>query len=103
MEMKGYQAGISDFTGSDSVVFGISTDELDENRRFAEELELDFALLSDAGGEVARQYGGMMERFPTAANRVTYVVGKDGRIAYIGEGAEAMNPAGARDACLGLD
>ena len=44
-----------------------------------------------------------MERFPTAANRVTYVVGKDGRIAYIGEGAEAMNPAGAKDACLGLE
>ena len=36
MEMKGYQAGISDFTGSDSVVFGISTDVLDENKRFAE-------------------------------------------------------------------
>ena len=103
MEMKGYQAGISDFTDSDSIVFGISTDVLDENKRFAEELELDFALLSDVGGEVAKQYGGMMERFPTAANRVTFVVGKDGKVAYVGEGSEAMNPAGAKNACLGLE
>lgn len=103
MEMKSYQAGISDFTGSDSIVFGISTDKLEDNKRFAEELELDFALLSDDGGAVAKQYGGMMERFPTAANRVTYVIDKDGTIVYIGAGAEAMNPAGAKDACLGLD
>ncbi len=103
MEMEGYQAGISDFTDSDSVVFGISTDKLEDNSRFAAELELDFVLLSDAGGEVARQYGGMMENFPTAANRVTYVVGKDGRIAWVGKGAEAMDPAGAKNACLGLE
>lgn len=103
MEMKGYQAGISEFTGSDSVVFGISTDVLDDNKRFAAELELDFALLSDAGGTVAKQYGGMMERFPTAANRVTFVVGKDGKVAYVGEGADAMSPAGATSACQGLD
>ncbi len=103
MEMNRYQAGISDFTDSDSIVFGISTDVLDENKRFAEELELDFALLSDAGGAVAKQYGGMMERFPTAANRVTYVVGKDGRIAYIGEGSDAMDPVGAKTACQGLE
>ena len=103
MEMKGYQAGISDFVDSDSIVFGISTDELADNKRFAEELELDFALLSDAGGAVAKQYGGMMEQFPSAANRATYVVGKDGKVAFIAEGAEAMNPAGAKTACLGLE
>ena len=103
MEMKGYQAGISDFTGSDSIVFGISTDKLDDNKRFAEELELDFALLSDTDASVIDQYGGTMEQHAGLAKRVTYVVGKDGKVAYIGEGREAMNPAGAKDACLGLE
>lgn len=102
MEMKGYQAGISDFTGSDSIVFGISTDKLDDNKRFAEELELDFALLSDTDASVINQYGGTMEQYAGLAKRVTYVVGKDGKVAYIGEGAEAMNPAGAASACEGL-
>ncbi len=100
--MKGYQAGISDFTGRDSVVFGISTDKLEDNARFAEELELDFLLLSDVDAAVADQYGGTMKQYGGLARRVTYVVDKDGRIAYIGEGAEAMSPAGAKEACQGL-
>jgi len=42
--MTGYQAGISKFTDSDSVVFGISTDPLQRNKDFAESLKLEFAL-----------------------------------------------------------
>ena len=101
--MKGYQAGISDFTDSDSIVFGVSVDELDVNKKFATELELDFALLSDVGGTVTRQYGGMSERYPDFANRVTFVVGKDGKVAFVGEGDKAMNPVGAQAACRGLN
>ncbi len=103
MEMKGYQAGISEFAGSDSVVFGISADKLEDNKRFAEELELDFALLSDVDVAVINQYGGTMEQYAGLAKRVTYVVGKDGKVAYIGEGGEAMDPTGAQSACQGLE
>lgn len=103
MEMKGYQAGISDFVGSDSIVFGISADKLDDNKKFAEELELDFALLSDVDATVINQYGGTMEQYAGLAKRVTYVIGKDGNIAYIAEGREAMDPTGAKSACQGLE
>ena len=102
MEMKGYQAGISDFVGSDSIVFGISVDPLDVNKKFAADLELDFALLSDVDATVINQYGGTMEQYAGLAKRVTFVVGKDGKIAYIGEGSEAMDPTGAKSACQGL-
>ena len=103
MEMNRYQAGISDFTDSDSIVFGISADNLEDNRKFAAELELDFTLLSDVDARVINQYGGTMEQYAGLAKRVTYVVGKDGRIAYIAEGSDAMDPAGAKEACLGLE
>lgn len=103
MEMNRYQAGISDFTDSDSIVFGISADKLEDNRKFAAELELDFTLLSDVDARVINQYGGTMEQYAGLAKRVTYVVGKDGRIAYIAEGGDAMDPAGAKEACLSLD
>ena len=102
MEMKGYQAGISDFVDSDSIVFGISADKLEDNKKFAAELELDFALLSDVDAAVINQYGGTMEQYAGLAKRVTYVVGKDGKVAYIGEGGEAMDPTGAQSACQGL-
>ena len=103
MEMNRYQAGISDFVDSDSIVFGISADKLEENKKFAEELELDFALLSDVDATVIDQYGGTMEQYAGIAKRVTYVVGKDGKVAYIGEGREAMDPTGAKSACQGLE
>ncbi len=103
MEMNRYQAGISDFVDSDSVVFGISADKLEDNKRFAAELELGFALLSDVDATVINQYGGTMEQYAGIAKRVTYVVGKDGKIAYIAEGREAMDPTGAKSACQGLE
>ena len=49
------------------------------------------------------QYGGTREQYAGLAKRVTYVVGKDGRIAYIAEGGDAMDPAGAKAACQGLE
>ena len=103
MEMNRYQAGISDFTDSDSIVFGISADKLEDNEKFAADLELDFALLSDVDAKVINQYGGTMEQYAGLAKRMTYVVGKDGKIAYIAEGGEAMDPAGAKAACQGLE
>ena len=102
MEMNNYQAGIDDFTSSDSIVFGISVDKLEDNRKFAQELGLDFALLSDVGGTVGTAYDVMSERFQGFTDRVTFVIGKDGKIAFVGEGAEAMNPAGAQAACRSL-
>ena len=102
MQMNGYQAGISDFVDTDSIVFGISADTLEDNKKFAADLGLDFTLLSDVDAAVINQYGGTMEQYAGIARRVTYVVGKDGRIAYIGEGGEAMDPTGAMSACQGL-
>ena len=102
MQMNGYQAGISDFVDTDSIVFGISADKLEDNKKFAADLGLDFTLLSDVDAAVINQYGGTMEQYAGIARRVTYVVGKDGRIAYIAEGADAMDPTGAKSACQGL-
>ncbi len=40
-----------------AVVLGVSTDDVASHRRFQEEHQLPFDLLSDAGGQVAQQYG----------------------------------------------
>lgn len=99
--MKGYQADIQNFTGSNSVVFGISTDPLDTNKKFAESLSLEFAILSDEDGAVAKKYDVLMaER--NMASRATFVVGKDGKIAHIETGSAAIDPAGAANACSKL-
>lgn len=99
--MKGYQADIQTFTGAGSVVFGISTDPLDTNKKFAESLNLEFAILSDEAGAVAKKYDVLMaER--KMASRATFVVDKDGKIVHVETGSGAVDPAGAANACSKL-
>ena len=98
--MKGYQADIQTFTDSDSVVYGVSTDPLDTNKKFAESLSLEFAILSDEGGAVSKKFGVLNER--NMSNRTTFVIGKDGKIAHVESGSGAIDPAGAAAACSKL-
>lgn len=71
----------------DVTYFMASVDPLEENRRFAESEKADFPLLSDADKSVATKYGVLSPR--GMANRWTFYIDKDGRIAYIDR---AVNP-----------
>ncbi|WP_445359155.1 peroxiredoxin family protein [Microbulbifer sp. ANSA005] len=62
--------------------FMASTDDLDDNTRFAEESEADFPLLSDPTGETAKAYDVLIPVM-NIARRVTIYIGKDGRIKKI--------------------
>lgn len=100
--MKSYQAGIDKFTGMDTQVFGLSTDNTPSLKVFAEQTGASFPLLSDfSKREVAKKYGILMEG-PGIANRATFVVGMDGKIAFIQEGKEAVDPESATMACSRL-
>lgn len=77
---------------------GISTDTVETQKKFKEELKLPYPLLSDQGGAVAKQYGGTIP-VVGLANRATYVVGKDGRVKEIITGSDAIDPARAISAC----
>ncbi len=98
--MKGYQADIQTFAGTGSVVFGVSTDPLKTNTEFAKSLNLEFPILSDEGGAVSKKFGVLNERM--MANRTTFVIGKDGKIAHVESGGDAIDPAGAAAACSKL-
>ncbi len=64
-------------------------DTPETNKKFAEELGLDYPLLSDPGKEVARAYGVITGNQPYAS-RWTFYIGRDGRILYIDK---HVNPA----------
>ncbi|MBC7097509.1 peroxiredoxin [Candidatus Bipolaricaulota bacterium] len=68
-------------------VVGISVDSPFANRAFAEVNRLPFPLLSDFGGKVARQYGGVHEDFLgipgyTVAKRAVFVLDPGGMVNY---------------------
>ncbi len=62
--------------------FTASVDTPETNKKFAEELGLDYPVLSDPGKEVARAYG-VITGDKAYASRWTFYIGRDGKILYI--------------------
>ena len=79
----------SDLAAAGVVLLGISTDELESHRRFRQSLDLPFRLLSDADQTVCHAYD-VLGLFGMNTRRVTYVVGRDGRIAGVAKATVRM-------------
>ena len=79
-------------------MLGISLDSQERNRKFAQETGATFPLLCDTEKQVAKAYG-VLNFTHLFANRVTFVIDKDGIIRHIEEGSDAINPSGAAEAC----
>jgi peroxiredoxin Q/BCP len=62
--------------------FTASTDTPEDNKRFAESLNADYPILSDPGKQVAEAYG-VVHEGRQVAERWTFYIGKDGKIAFI--------------------
>ena len=61
--------------------FTASVDDAETNKKFAESLKLDYPILSDPNKETAKAYGVLNDR--GMANRWTYYIDKNGKIAHI--------------------
>lgn len=78
------------FDDLDTVVLGLSPDPVDKLKRFEEKQSLNFDLLADEGHKIADKYGvwglkKFMGREFDGIHRITFIVGKDGRLAHIME------------------
>ena len=82
-------------------MLGISVDDAEANRKFAQSLGATFPILSDPEKTTAKAYG-VLNFTHLFANRVTFVIDKDGVIQHIDKGSDAINPTGACGACTGL-
>jgi thioredoxin-dependent peroxiredoxin len=78
----------ADYEQAGAVVLGISPDPVAKIKTFADEYDLDFPLLADEDHAVAESYGVWVEksmygRTYWGAQRTTFVVGSDGRVAEV--------------------
>ncbi len=65
-------------------VFGVSVDDVESHAKFSKKYSLQFPLLADIGGEVAKQYDSLMKIGPVKmAKRHTFIIDPDGKIAKI--------------------
>ncbi len=69
----------AEFAAAGAQPIGISTDSMDQQRKFSQKTSIDFPLVSDQDGAVARAYG-VKRKYVTPVKRATFVIGSDGVI-----------------------
>lgn len=79
-------------------MIGISVDSREKNKKFAESLGVKFPILSDEDKKVSKAYDVLIPILRWA-NRVTFVIDKQGVIRQIIKGEEAIDPSGALHVC----
>ena len=94
--MSGFRDIAAKFADANAQVLGISTDDVDTQKKFAESLKLPFPLLADKDGSVSKAYGVFADGY---AQRVTFVIAGDGKIEKVLSGKDALDPSPALASC----
>lgn len=84
-----------------AAILGVSTQGEESHRKFTSKYKLNFPLLADTDGKVGRAYGtigggGLMSKLKAAAgmaDRVTFIVDEQGRIAHVIDKPDVANHA----------
>jgi thioredoxin-dependent peroxiredoxin len=100
-ELTAYTKDHGKFDDNNTLVVAISTDFIATLNHWSKELDANFPILSDHQRQIVKQYGVLNEPVGIA-NRTTFVVGMDGKIASITEDREAIDISGALAACSRL-
>lgn len=106
-----YRDRLSEFKGSDAQIVAISGDEPETLKMFRKEHGLGFTLLSDPDGSVARKFGVPVKQGGSikqtvdgqevtlnrgvTASRWTFVIDKEGKIAYVNSQVDAAKDSEA--------
>ncbi len=81
MEGKGFRDDYAKLQEKNTMVFGVSLDNEADNKAFAEKFEFPYPLLCDVGREIAMAYHAIQSKDDGYANRISYVIDEEGKIA----------------------
>jgi peroxiredoxin Q/BCP len=82
LETKRFQEKYEDIRAFGAELFGISTDSIEKQCRFAEQYKARFPMIGDADCSISRAYG-VLRGLGTADKRVTYVIDEAGLVAAV--------------------
>jgi peroxiredoxin Q/BCP len=87
-EACAFRDEFAQFKKKGAVVFGVSTDSVKTHDKFVEKFKLPFTLLADEDKKIVEAYGvwgekSFMGRKYLGTNRVTFLIGPDGKIRKI--------------------
>jgi peroxiredoxin Q/BCP len=81
LEAHLFSEHVGDYAKLGATVIGVSGDDIDTQKKFSkEECRSAFLVASDPGLKIAKQYDAALA--PGYANRTSYVIARDGTIAY---------------------
>jgi peroxiredoxin len=96
--MKAYQENLQKLEAANTQVLGVSMDSVPSNHAWAEQIGVNFPLLSDWGGDLTKKLGIYNPQYK-AARRTTLLIGEDGKIEQITTDREAVDPTNVVQAC----
>jgi peroxiredoxin Q/BCP len=77
------------FAALGATVVGVSNDDIDTLKRFSvEACRNKFAVAADAKAQIIRAYDAQFGWGTDMADRISYVIGKDGKIAFVHKGSD---------------
>jgi thioredoxin-dependent peroxiredoxin len=101
LEAHQFSVSIDKFASKNTRVVGVSTDDIETLKKFSTaDCQGKFSVASDASAKVAKDYDA---KLPVAnmAGRISYVISKDGRIAYVHDSGDAATHVPALLAAVG--
>ena len=91
MEGQGFRGDFKKFQQKDIQIFGVSLDNENDNKAFAEKFSFPYPLLCDVDREVALSYQAVSSKEDQYAARISYVIGEDGKILESIENVDTTN------------
>ncbi len=88
-EACGLRDRMADLKKDGVEVIGVSFDSAESHQKFIQQYNLNFPLLADTDGKIADAYGVRREAGKNMARRVSFLIGKDGKIAHITDNSNA--------------
>ncbi|MBW8733068.1 MAG: peroxiredoxin [Asticcacaulis sp.] len=103
LEAHAFSEAVDKFKAKHVTVVGVSTDDVGTLKRFsAETCQGKFTVVSDLNGDVTKSYDASMMGMKMA-DRISYVVGQDGKIAFVHASGDASTHVPALLQAVGAD
>src|ERR1041385_5788834 len=87
-EACGFRDRLDDLKKQGVAVLGVSRDDGESHKKFIAKHSLNFPLLVDTEGKIADEFGARMPN-KNMARRISFLIGKDGKIAHITDNPSA--------------
>lgn len=98
IEANQFTALINDFAQADTLVFGVSKDNCQSHQDFIEKFELKVKLIADTDGKLCEDYAVWQEKEKNGVKKMgivrsTFIINKEGKLAYVEYGVKAEGHA----------